>query len=219
MSGLIAIPNMGTVPVAFMQSFCHMMTQFHKVGNPATMWINYFWVHLAREMAAKKCMDDGCEWLLFLDSDMVFPPETIEKLLSHNLPIVSGLCFKRQWPPRPTLYRALDANMDNIANLSSWEPLQKIDAAGCACLLIRREVFEKIPEPWFALNEWGAAEDISFFCRVKKAGIDAYADTTVKCGHVGLHEFGEEDFNRAMQIGAFEKIEQQADNTGKITQL
>lgn len=221
MPGLIAIPHMGSVPVPFMQSFCTLMTQFHKVpgGPPATMWVGYHWTHLAREKAAEKCVKDKHDWLLFLDSDMTFPPDTIERLLSHNKPIVSGLCFKRQWPPRPTIYRSLDADMNSVANLTEWDPLQKIDAAGCACLLIRREVLEAVPAPWFALDEWPAAEDVGFFVKVRKAGIEAYADTTVSCGHVGPYEFGEADFQRAVQFGVFSKAPVTVASNGKVTEL
>ena len=127
--------------------------------------------------------------------------------MSHDKPIVSGLCFKRQWPPRATLYRSCDEEMNSIKNLGSWdEGLIPIDAAGCACLLIRREVLEQIPQPWFTRGEWSVSEDISFFNRVKKAGIEAYADTTVKCGHVGLYEFTQSDYERALQVGAFTRM-------------
>lgn len=218
-TGLIAIPHMGTVPTQFMQCFCYLMTTFHECGAPHTMWIAYHWTHIARETAAKNCLDLGYEWLFFIDSDMTFPHDTLKRLLAHNLPIVSGLAFKRQWPTRPTIYLA-DENMDEIRNLVEWEPLQKIDAAGCACLLIRREVFEKIPQPWFGLSEWGAAEDISFFARVKKAGIPVYADTTIPIGHVGQYEFGLEDFERAKKLGLFEDLSKIKDTPGtKVTHL
>lgn len=218
--GLIAIPTTGTVPTLFMQSFCHLMTEFHKVGDPATMWIYYHWTHQARELAAKKCLEEGHEWLFFVDSDMTFPKDTLERLLSHNKPIVSGLCFKREYPPRATLYRALDEDMNSLVNLVRWEPLQRIDASGCACLLIRREVFEQVPPPWFALSEWGNAEDISFFCRVRRAGIEAWADTTVQCGHVGMYEFGIKDYERALQTGELViRQENEVPQEGKHTYL
>jgi len=220
MAGLIAIPHMGTVPTQFMQSFCYLMTTFHEIGNPATLWIAYHWTHIARETAARNCLDGKYEWLFFIDSDMTFPPDTLKKLLAHDAPIVSGLAFKRQWPPRPTIYKADDDDMNTIRNLTEWEEIQPIDAAGCACLLIRREVFEQIPQPWFGLSEWGAAEDISFFTRVKKAGIPAICDTTIPIGHVGMYEFGLADFNRAKEVGAFADLRNRTETpASKVTHL
>ncbi len=45
------------------------------------------------------------DWLFFMDSDQTFPPETLERLLSWDLPIVSGLYFKPYGKPVPHAYR------------------------------------------------------------------------------------------------------------------
>ena len=60
-----------------------------------------------------------------------------------------------------------------------------------------------------ARGEWSVSEDISFFNRTKKAGILAYADTTIKCGHVGLYEFTQSDYERALQVGAFTRMSEE----------
>jgi hypothetical protein len=44
------------------------------------------------------------DWLFFMDDDQTFPPETLLRLLSWDLPIVSGLYFKSPGKPVPHLY-------------------------------------------------------------------------------------------------------------------
>ncbi len=59
-------------------------------------------VDVARNQIVDKLERD---WLFFMDSDMTFPPETLQRLLSWDLPIVSGLYFKSPGKPVPHVYR------------------------------------------------------------------------------------------------------------------
>ena len=45
------------------------------------------------------------DWLFFMDADQTFPPETLERLLSWDLPVVSGLYFKPYGQPVPHAYK------------------------------------------------------------------------------------------------------------------
>ena len=57
------------------------------------------------------------------------------------------------------------------------------------CMLIKREVFEKISRPWFALGmpEAWLGEDI-FFCRkCKENGIEIWMDASLSIKHIGEH--------------------------------
>lgn len=91
--------------------------------------------------------DDG-EWLLMLDSDMVFPPEVILRLLATSVVtgshIVGGLCvFVGALGPIPTLYqyRASDAITGVQFDYPDGAQLQ-VAATGAACLMVHRSVFE-----------------------------------------------------------------------------
>ncbi len=59
-------------------------------------------VDYARNQIVSKLEKD---WLFFMDSDQTFPPETLERLLSWDLPIVSGLYFKSPGLPVPHAYK------------------------------------------------------------------------------------------------------------------
>lgn len=44
-------------------------------------------------------------WLFFMDADQSFPVETLERLMSWNVDIVSGLTFQRKGEPIPMVYK------------------------------------------------------------------------------------------------------------------
>lgn len=45
------------------------------------------------------------DWLFFMDADQTFHPESLRKLLSWDLPVVSGLYFKSPGNPVPHCYK------------------------------------------------------------------------------------------------------------------
>ena len=58
-------------------------------------------VDVARNQIVAKLEKD---WLFFMDDDHIFPPETLQRLLSWDVPIVSGLYFKSPGNPVPHAY-------------------------------------------------------------------------------------------------------------------
>jgi hypothetical protein len=126
--------------------------------------------------------------LLFLDSDMVPPPATVERLLAHDLPIVGALCFTRVSPYAVCAGHELPGGrLRTLTDLGGRDPVQRVDWHGTGCLLIRREALLKVPRPWF---EWGptlgTGEDQYFSRRAVKAGISVHCDTSLCVGHIGI---------------------------------
>jgi len=137
--------------------------------------------------------------LLFIDDDMTFDPDALERLLKHDLPIVGGLCFSRRVPYHPVLCRKHPDWMARprtpFGFVYHYPPnaLFQVDATGGAFLLIKREVFEKIDATAVARGEekgawWaragGLSEDFSFCSRAVKVGYEIYVDTGCRIGHV-----------------------------------
>jgi len=65
-----------------------------------------------REHIAEIFMAHGQEWLLFLDDDMVFPLGFVERLVSHDKPVVGGLFFMRAGDLAPVLCGYLGLLLD-----------------------------------------------------------------------------------------------------------
>ncbi len=77
-------------------------------------WMNSFvplryQVADAENVIAKSVVQNDFEWLLFIESDNVLPPDAFIKINSYmirgDIPIVGGLYFTKSTPPEPMIYR------------------------------------------------------------------------------------------------------------------
>jgi len=159
-----------------------------------------------RNTVVRGFLNTPYQWLLFLDDDMVFDPQAIQLLLAtadaKRMPIVGGMACgidEETREIRPTLY-FWDETHEHpgpvYKTIVTWEPgkILKVDATGCACLLIHRSVFEKIDGkygeafPWFAYGTQGngalpTGEDLEFCRRAREQGFPVFVHTGAKFGH------------------------------------
>jgi hypothetical protein len=165
-------------------------------------------VSRARNRIAAKFLASRCTHLLFLDTDLIFSPEHIARLIAHDLPFVCGLYPKKQ----PGLAWVCNTR----AEYPPRDPvtgLQRILYGGTGCMLIAREVLEAIiangpdlaydpddgepTEPLYDFFRVGVYHDPAddrrrylsedwFFCQLAlNSGIPLYADTCVVLKHCG----------------------------------
>lgn len=142
-------------------------------------------------------MAAGCSHLIMMDCDQTYPPDTIPRLLAHNLPIVGCLVHRRYPPFDPILMRGTINAYQHIEEWPEGE-LVEVDATGTGCLLFDMRVFYQMPEPWFTFRqnpdpEKGGVvgEDIGFCYDLRRAGYRIFVDTSVKCGHLSTMEVQE----------------------------
>jgi len=68
-----------------------------------------FLVADARNFTATQAVEKGFEWLLFIDHDVIIPPNFIircnERMLENKVPVWSGLYFTKSVPAEPLVYR------------------------------------------------------------------------------------------------------------------
>lgn len=144
--------------------------------------------------------NNGCSHIFFMDVDMNFPPWTLHKLMSHNLPIVTGLYHLKSTPYSPIMGWISSDGMAVNGRGRRWKddyyPLPKdslvqIDWCGIGCLLVDMNVFNKIWFPPFR-DEWDVEEgnrkkghDVIFCEEARKAGYKIFADTSVDVMHIG----------------------------------
>ncbi len=144
-----------------------------------------------------------CEWLWFCDTDMVFEPNLLHRLLARavqmDLKILGALCvIVTAEGPVPTMFIP---DPDTITKVMlDWEPDQVVQlaATGTGCLLVHRSVLQDMFDKsggskncWFGFDirtgesgtEWSLGEDVSFCLRAADAGHTTYVDTTAQVGH------------------------------------
>lgn len=103
---------------------------------PQSSPINYA-VAEARNIIVDQAVRDGFEWLLFIDSDVVMPPDAFvrinEYILDGTVPVVAGLYFAKAHPPSPLMYRGR-----GNSHYTKWRIGDKVwvDGHGMGCTLI-----------------------------------------------------------------------------------
>lgn len=127
----------------------------------------------------------GATHILFVDSDMVFVEDTLDRLLAHGKPIVGVQYNKREFPLKG-VYEPLDE--------PSETELYRAKHVGTGMLLIDLTVFPKLEGPWFnfgrdSQGSLALGEDV-WFCRTAQdAGFDVWIDPTIKVGHAGEYVY------------------------------
>ncbi len=142
----------------------------------------------SRMWLAKQAIEKGATHLLFIDSDMLFPPDTLKRLLAHNRNIIGVNYNKRKFP-----LEEVTATLDDVEK-SETEPY-KVKVAGAGVLLINLDVFKdpEMDNNWFSFGRNAKGENTlgedGWFCfTAKDAGYDTWVDPTIKVFHLG--EYG-----------------------------
>jgi hypothetical protein len=174
----------------------------------------------ARNAIAATVVEAGVDWLLFVDSDMGFAPDTLYRLLAvadpAETPIVGALCFaQRQFAhdgmngsrtsPMPTIYNWVDVDGQRTFRASSMYPVDAVvrcEGTGSACVLIHRSVFTRIgSKGWYdrirGTDGSLLGEDVSFCVRANAAQIPIHVHTGVRTTHFKRQWLGETDHWRA----------------------
>jgi hypothetical protein len=163
-----------------------------------------------RERLAEEALKWGAEYLMWVDSDMRFPKNTLEEMLKHKVDIVGVNATTRREPIKPT---ALNLVVKNEKE-HSWIPIdslnnngiEKCTAVGFGFTLVKADVFRKVSRPWFNVmwSDHGAiiGEDIHFCVKCQDTGYDVYVDhdTSRQIGHIGTRSFGWKDIENGSLI-------------------
>ena len=167
-------------------------------------------VHVNRNVIVKIAYDQKVDYLLFIDTDMMWLPEHIDKLVKSGKDVIGGLCTTRKPPKKFCVY-------ENDGN-GRCKPITEVPnvpfrcwAIGTGFLLLSKSVvtrvwderykqgypFDMIPHG-LSNNKSSTessflGEDISFSWRLRKLGIDIWCDPSVRVGHEGRIVYGEPD--------------------------
>ena len=195
---LIAVPCMNQVPAEFADSLArltscglkdHQLGQIFKIGSL---------IYTSRDDIAKEAIGSGADYVMWLDSDMVFGPDLLQKLMPHlerpEIDIVTGLYFRRVQPFTPVLFEELDFDVEK--QIASWSEFTEIGAepfevAGCGfgCVLMPTDIFIDVQSKFGAMFTpmSGVGEDLSFCWRARQLGFRIWCDPTIPLGHIGYN--------------------------------
>lgn len=179
--------------------------QVRRVGGYAA-------IDQGRNQMATDALLDGFEETFWIDSDVAFRPDDVEKIRERGLPIVCGI-----YPQKGK--RALACHVmpgTPAASFGASGGLFEILYAGAGFLHVRREVYlavqrklslpitnERFGHPMIPFflpmiraiedGSWYLAEDYAFCHRARECGYKIYADGSIRLWHIGMYRYGWED--------------------------
>jgi len=154
-----------------------------------------------RTFLAKDALDNGATWVVFLDSDMSFPVNTIELLLRSKQPIMAANYSTRKWPHLMPVTFKDDEEQTRVYTRPDSPMIEEVAATGFGVIAVHRMAFEAVPQPWFYTpfdverGKYQCGEDIWFCRRAREAGLSVYVDHELsrQVAHAGVREWTLED--------------------------
>ena len=183
----------------------HIRTGQSNVGLPAHLQVSElrviqstaFPVDVARNEIVRRMIAEGFDYLFFADCDHVFQPDTVQRLLAHDKPVISGRYHMRKEPYHAVAYvkHRIQNGPHAYAPIHYGQGLIEIERGGAGCLLIRRDVLEAIEQRvgpnWFRYqrgpeppHDFTVSEDFWFWQQAREAGFSCWLDWDVECGHL-----------------------------------
>lgn len=145
------------------------------------------------------------DYMMWIDSDIVFSTDQFLKLLKHDKKIVSGLYLMdggkqyatvKDWDlnffRKNSSFQFL--NPESVKEFQTKNPdkLMEVEYTGFGFILMKKGVFESLKYPWFSpIYEKKidknvvdfCSEDVSFCKKVLQKGLKIYVDTSIVVGH------------------------------------
>lgn len=128
------------------------------------------------------------DWLVMLDSDVLPPPDFVERLMAHGKKMVGGWYRKKGDPYPPCVYDFVHEDGNAIAwwkvREKPGEGLEQVDGAGAGCWLMHRSVAEALGKRPY--NPHVLSEDFLLCRKLKELDIPVYVDWSINCAHTGV---------------------------------
>lgn len=156
-------------------------------------------VDKAREYCAEEAIRVGAKYLWFVDDDTIPPPNTLRRLVTvlenyTEIGAIGGVYVTKSDPTQPVVFRG-----SGLGSFWQWKygDIFEVTSMGAGCLLIKTEVFEKIPKPWFTFIDKPSddpanpgqltSEDVHFCNVARDAGYLIFAHGGILCDHYDIN--------------------------------
>lgn len=183
------MPSVGTIPTKTVISLLATVER----GKVEPLIVSGSLVYVSRDDIAQYAVEKNYDYVLYVDSDMVFNADDLKRLLAHDVGICSGLYVTRQGERKNVAYskvitrrrfpyRKPELIVDNRS--TGFAP---VSACGFGFCLIKTSVLKCMFKYYKSLFEpyKGVGEDIAFCLRARRVGFKTFIDRDVKLGHIG----------------------------------
>lgn len=201
----VAVVSHDSVPFGFAYDLANLMSYTVATfpGIPVGLQsATQTYLDAGRQELLELLVREGSTHILWLDADMRFPPDTFERLLAHDLPVV-GINYAQRGLPSDFVAIKRVGYGESAERLVTDEHstgLEEVEAIGFGALMMRAEVFSNLPPlsegAWFDthwLPEYGQweGEDVRFCRHLREQGYSIYVDHDLskECRHIGSFEY------------------------------
>lgn len=186
-SVVLCTPSRGEVRAEYTSDLVELIRQ-----NPTVRYAPALGCYVGnlRQTLAETVLSSGASHLLFIDSDMRFPPDTVKRLLKMDRSVIGANCRIRT--ATGTTARRLVDGQWRMVDSTTATGYEEVDVLGFGVTLINMQVFKKLERPWFAMP-WDSqsknyvGEDVYFSFKAREAGFGIYIDHELsrEIGHIG----------------------------------
>lgn len=222
------VHNGGEIAYCFHHSTLQLLD--HDLAHDARIWAGGLvsmragtdgLAHARNLAVADFLRENKADWLWWVDTDMGFAPDTVDRLFAAadpaTRPVMGALCFANRDLDNDGMggRRALAAPVimhwthdgDEAGFDTRWDyppdTVVRCDGVGSACVLVHRSVFEKVRERygenWYTRVPNPStgqliSEDLSFCVRLMALAVPVHVHTGVKTTHAKTFWLSEEDY-------------------------
>lgn len=189
MKTMVAIPCMDTVQTEFARSLVGMKP----VGLVQHTFLSCSLIYKARTDLGLYAISEKADYVLWLDSDMVFSSTLLKDMLDdmEGRDIITGVCHMRRAPFRPVLWKTLrqgltpDENVNEEYDDYPRDGIFEVEGCGFGAVLMRTEVLQAVKDKYHELFAPlpGYGEDLAFCVRARGCGYKIHCDPRIQIGH------------------------------------
>jgi hypothetical protein len=206
----VVVPTHTMVPADFMYDLANLMkVTAQAMPESVAFGLNMVqgtYVHSARDELLQGMIEDEVTHILWLDSDMTFPPDALIQLLQRQKPVV-GINYSTKSPTgKFVALKEVDwegkTGSTRLVTSEESTGVEEVEALGFGMVLMKTAFLKNLPpRPWFFFEWLGGprglqiGEDV-YFCRIlKEMGVPIYVDHDLskECGHIGQFTYKTEN--------------------------
>jgi hypothetical protein len=194
---LLGVASAGKPTAPFIESLARLKLPLNVASLKRSVAIGNY-IPGQRELIMSDAVDEGYDYLLFVDDDVVLPEDALEKLVATaeadpRTAVVGALYYSRDSARPITVadWDSRDTSSAHIPAFSSWST-DPVDGIGFGCALLRVSVAKELGAPYFPAHIYierearrvrQCDEDYLYCERVRKAGYVVRLDARVRCPH------------------------------------
>lgn len=161
-----------------------------------------------RNQAASLALQNECDYLMFVDDDMILQIDTLESLVDADKDIVMAHTYIRGYPYNPMAFKGYGDLYDqyelkpyiDLEEHTDEKGLVSVDAVGFATVLIKCSLLKRLTTPYFVTTS-NATEDVYFCLKAKHEypEVTIAVDTRCPTGHLLDKEFVHKNTVKALR--------------------